>query len=174
MGVVKSHGGAIEVLSAPGAGTTFAMTFARASACAARPKAAPASTGAARGLRILAVDDEPDIARMLALMLRDHKVVIATSGEDALDVLGASARDHQPFDVLMTDIGLGAGMTGWELADRARETQPSLPVVLVSGWGASIEEYEAKGRGVHGVIAKPFRNAEIRRVLATLKPGGAH
>jgi PAS domain S-box-containing protein len=172
MGVVKSHGGTIEVLSAPGTGTTFAMTFARASTCAARPQAAQTIAATAPALRILAVDDEPDIARMLALMLRDHQVVTATSGEDALDVLAASVREDAPFDVLMTDIGLGSGMTGWELADRARETQPSLPVVLVSGWGASIEEYEAKGRGVHGVIAKPFRNAEIRRVLASLRNAG--
>jgi CheY-like chemotaxis protein len=168
--VVKSHGGVIEVLSAPGAGTTFAMTFARAGACAARPKAPPASTVAERVLRILAVDDEPDIVRMLALMLRDHHVVTATSGEDAMRILTSTQMD-EPFDVLMTDIGLGSGMTGWELTDRARKTQPSLPVVLVSGWGASIEETEARSHGVHGVIAKPFRNAEIRRVLATVVPG---
>jgi PAS domain S-box-containing protein len=170
IGVVKGHGGAIEVRSSPGCGTTFVMTFARAGRTSTKIDTPPASALEASAFHILAVDDEPDIARMFVHMLREHHVITATSGDEAIRILTAARQEGRAFDVMMTDIGLGSGMTGWDLADHAHQIQPGLPVVLVSGWGASIEERDARKRGIHGVIGKPFRNAQIREMLATVVP----
>jgi CheY-like chemotaxis protein len=63
-------------------------------------------------------------------------------------------------------------MSGWELADRVRERWPGTAVVLASGWGAQIDPEEARARGVEGVLWKPFRAAELRRLVASLAPAG--
>jgi CheY-like chemotaxis protein len=119
-----------------------------------------AGTGAPR-LRILAVDDEPELRDMIALMLGNdgHTVRAVGSGEEALAALEA-----EPFDLLLSDIGM-SGMNGWELAARVRQRWPSLRLVLATGWGAEIDPARARRHGVETVIAKPFRFSDLRRVL---------
>ena len=67
----------------------------------------------ARQLRILVVDDEPALVTMLARLLSSdgHEVAAATSGEEALTILAG-----RPIDVVISDLGMGAGMNGWDLA----------------------------------------------------------
>ena len=78
---------------------------------------APRAT-AQRQLRILAVDDEPALTKAVVRLLRPigHLVTTASSGEEALEQLAA-----QPFDVVLSDVGMGAGMSGWDLAERVRD-----------------------------------------------------
>jgi CheY-like chemotaxis protein len=77
-----------------------------------------------------------------------------------------------PFDIVLSDISMGQGMNGWELADVVREQWPGTAVVLASGWGAQIDPDEARARGVVAVLWKPFRAAELRRLIAGLALGG--
>jgi PAS domain S-box-containing protein len=187
LGIVESHGGKIHVWSRPGQGTSFALSFPNAPQAASEPPPRPAESTVHRRMRILAVDDEPDIVRMLKLLLSEHDVTTAGSGEDALHQIESVTGDTPAFDVMLTDIGLGSGMNGWELTEQVHRIRPSLPVVLVSGWGASIDERDARLKGASYIISKPFRGAEIRRVLATIvsanqqsadrhagSPGGTH
>jgi CheY-like chemotaxis protein len=141
-GIVEQHGAEIAVDSTPGYGTAFRLTFAAAS-----PAARPVDTGTRRlqsgtrpHLRILAVDDEPAMGSMIRRMLRPdgHNVVTATAGEEALQCLAA-----EPFDVVISDVGMGPRMNGWELAAEVRRRQPGLPVVLATGWGATIDPADA-------------------------------
>jgi CheY-like chemotaxis protein len=103
---------------------------------------------------------------MVEMMLRPvgHHVILAASGEEALGVLEQAG----PFDLVITDVSMGSGMTGWDLAARIRERWPELPVVLASGWGAQINPEEARSRGVARVLAKPFRMAELRDAVDRL------
>jgi CheY-like chemotaxis protein len=87
-------------------------------------------------------------------------VVVATSAAEALQHL---ARER--FDVLLSDVGLGAGMNGWELTEIVRSGWPELPIVLATGWGAAISDAEARARGVDAVLAKPYLPADLRRTL---------
>jgi CheY-like chemotaxis protein len=105
---------------------------------------------------------------MVALMLKPegHHVSLAGSAEEALVVMEREG----PFELVLSDISMGPGMSGWELADRIRERWPGTAVVLASGWGAQIDAEEARARGVAGVLWKPFRAAELRRLVATFAP----
>jgi CheY-like chemotaxis protein len=100
---------------------------------------------------------------MLERMLRPrhHTVVVAHSGEEALERLAA-----EPFDVLVSDLGMGAGMNGWQLVERARRSCPDLRIVLATGWGAALDPAEARARGVDAIVAKPYRPAELEHALA--------
>ncbi|HLZ27827.1 MAG TPA: ATP-binding protein [Chloroflexota bacterium] len=170
--IVKRHGGTIELRSTPRHGTTFRLKFPRAAAFARRStdrvvQAAPAAP--ARRIRILVVEDERQLARMASLVLTQHghDVVVSPSGEDALDQL-----EQTRFELIVSDLGLGSGKNGWDLAHVVRTRWPETHFVLVTGWGAAINLKDAQSRGVHEVINKPYRIADLRQVADRLAAGG--
>jgi PAS domain S-box-containing protein len=159
--IVEQHRGQIKLDSAGGRGTTFALIFPATTAPVtvevAEPVVAPV-----RVLRILAVDDEPALGRMVVNMLspRGHLVETATSGEAALEQLEAA-----PYDLLISDIGMGQGMNGWELVERVRQRWPAIRCVLATGWGALIDEEDARAKGIEAVVAKPYRLLDLERLV---------
>jgi CheY-like chemotaxis protein len=164
-GVVEQHHGKVVVESTPGAGTTFQISLLAASSTTVSQSSAQMSVATVRPLRVLAVDDEPAMGNMVRRILRPrgHAVVTATSAEEALQRLAS-----QPFDVMISDVGMGPGMNGWELVERARPSWPDMRIVLATGWGAAIDEAEARTRGVDAVIAKPYHPADIEGLLDRL------
>ena len=166
-GIVKAHGGDLTVTSEPGQGSRFELSFplpAAASRQSAPPPTRDAKVEPERTdrLRCLVVDDEPQLARMLGAMLErlGHTAQTATSGEEALAQLAGIE-----IDVLVTDVGMGPSMNGWELSERVLQLRPGLPIVLATGWGASIDPVAARSRGIVGILSKPYRQADLERVL---------
>jgi PAS domain S-box-containing protein len=167
-GIVKQHDGEITVRSSPGAGTTLRMTFPSVQAPLQLEslRAALESTAARRperALRVLAVDDEPAMTKAVSRMLRPagHVVKMAASGEEALAMLAA-----EPFDVVVSDMGMGAGMNGWELVAQVKRDWPAMRFLLATGWGAAIDPAEARSKGVESVLAKPYVAVDLLRALA--------
>jgi signal transduction histidine kinase len=162
-GVVEQHTAEIVVESAPGAGTTFRLTFPAVEAAPAREDLAVATSAPPSvGRRVLVVDDEPNLTHMAGrvLELAGHVVASAGSGEEAVALLAST-----PFDVVVSDVAMGAGMTGWDLALHVRERYPGCRFVLATGWGAAIDPDEARERGVDAVVAKPYRVAVLQRAV---------
>ena len=170
-GVVGEHHGQIAVDSEVGRGTTVSLSLPAArrgdpTATRPAPPGGPSDalpdmgpdTPTARALKVLVTDDEPALARMLTTMLTrlGHVATVTFSGEEALDRL----RDER-FDVLISDVTMGAGMNGWELSAHAQELHPTLPIMLATGWAAQINPTEAGARGVVAVMAKPYRIAQL-------------
>ncbi len=117
------------------------------------------------GLRVLAVDDEPALGKIISRLLRvdGHTVVVAHSAEEAIEEL-----DRERFDVIVADLGLGptSTLTGWDLAALARERCPDTRFVLATGWGPQIDPADARARGVDVIISKPFKLNELRDVVS--------
>jgi CheY-like chemotaxis protein len=162
--IVERHAGTIELESVPGSGTTFRLRFPLVSAPVVADEATDQKVTQPTALRpvsILVVEDEEQLARMATLVLtqRGHHVVVATSGDEALERL-----DQERFELVISDLGLGTGKNGWDVADHVRQRWPGTRFVLVTGWGAAIDPQEARARGVHEVIAKPYRIADLRQI----------
>jgi CheY-like chemotaxis protein len=163
-GVVERHQGTITATSEGGRGTTITLSF-PAARCSASPPAECPVVPNVTGRRILVVDDEPAITRMIGMMLtpHGHAVVTTNSAEEALLKLATA---QPPFDLMLSALGLGAGMSGWDLLDGIRANGWDTSFVLSTGWGAQIDPAEARARGADGVLSKPYRLSDVLGVVA--------
>jgi CheY-like chemotaxis protein len=159
-GLAVQSGGGMTIHSIPNLGTTVALWL---PACeeAADPASAvsdPAATAASPGYRLLLVDDDEEVRAATAELLDDlgHSVVTLASAAEALDQLATD----DAFDCIITDHAM-PGMTGFDLATRIRNTWPSLPVVVITGYSDVFERGAAKF--LH--LTKPFRQEALREIL---------
>jgi signal transduction histidine kinase/CheY-like chemotaxis protein len=165
-GIIRRHEGGVEVESEVGRGTTFRMKFpvavgARFRASAAAPQE-PAGNTTPRQIKILVADDEPDIRDLLCEILRaeGHVVCAAASGFEALERFRES-----DFDAVFTDIGM-PGMSGWELAQAVRETNGTIPLAVITGWGEAVGSEGQRAAQVDWVVTKPFSADRIIELAA--------
>ena len=102
--------------------------------------------------KILVVDDDPVVAKSFDRVLagKGYAVISAANGEEALRKLNA-----ETYDVVFTDIKM-PGMSGIEVAERVKKSQPWLPVVIVTGFGSTENEARAEAAGVSGFLHKPL------------------
>ena len=167
-GFVRQSNGLIGIDSVVGRGTTVRVSLPRHQS-AETGDAAPASGIApfegGRHDVVLLVEDEEVVRSVAAEQLRDlgYEVLEATNGAAALDLLQAGTR----VDLLVTDVGLPGGLNGRQVADAARERQPDLPVLFITGFAGSVlKEQLAPGMEV---IGKPFAldvlTAQVQRLV---------
>jgi CheY-like chemotaxis protein len=161
-GIVSRHGGRVRIDSRENLGTTVTVNLPvfQGDTAVRPPEPGPVETGSAR---ILVVDDEEELANMLADILRldgKHVPEVVTNAQAALERLASD-----PPDLVFTDLGMPV-VSGWELAAQARTLHPGLPVILVTGWGHQLDPDRVRESGVVGVVAKPYRIADIRKAIA--------
>ena len=119
---------------------------------------------------VFIVDDEPVISESLQQALEDagYATATASNGHDAIALLESKAHD---FRALVTDVNMPGKITGWDIAHRARELNPVLPVVYMTGGAAG--EWRANGVPESVLITKPFALAQVVTAVAQLMNAAA-
>ncbi|MEO8278281.1 MAG: ATP-binding protein [Ideonella sp.] len=168
-GVVAEFGGAIDVSSSAGQGARFTLFFpeCRDDLTATREGPMPAGSGA--GQRLLVVDDEPELVALTKEMLTGlgYEPVGCTDSTAALQAL---SDDPRGFAALITDEVM-PGLTGTQLTQALRQFAPTLPVLLVSGYGGALLAQRASDVGVTRMLAKPLQRASLAHALTEILRG---
>ncbi|NYZ12169.1 response regulator [Azospirillum sp. RWY-5-1] len=161
-GFVQQSHGRLDIESEPGKGTVVRLLL--PAAASTRPEEAQEEAPL-----VLAVDDSEDIRTLVELHLSalGYRVVLAASGEEALDVL-----DRTPaVRLLFTDLAMPGGMNGLTLIRRAKERRPDLAVLMTTAYADDFVTEEDEGLPAN-LLVKPFRRVDLAdRVRAALGDG---
>lgn len=170
-GIIRRHEGFIEVISTVGKGTTFKINLPIAKDVVlpdsnesdpAEPNSAIAVEKSKHRTKILVVDDEEHVRRLLGDILQAEgcKAVLADRGQKALELL-----QNEKFNAVFTDVGMPE-MSGWELAEEIRKTDKRIPIALITGWGDVVSSDEQKEAEIDWVVSKPFNIERIIEIVS--------
>ncbi len=166
-GIVRTHGGAINLSSAPGKGTTiqifFPCTHMSAQASIAAPVQSLNQHHASLGGTVLLVEDEERLRQSVSSMLRKKgfSVFEAGDGSAAIDILRAGTYS---LDVMLLDITI-PGVSSREVLEEVRLTQPGLRVILTSAYNRELAAQSLDAAHVQGFIRKPFHFSDLEQLL---------
>ena len=166
LGIVRSHGGTIKLESAPGYGTKFTVLLS-ASEAVATPRTDAARPGELAGTpgqgMILVVDDEEPVRAVAKTMLEKFgfDVVVAADGREGINRFREYRHD---IVVALLDVAMPR-MNGEETLEGIHRVDPSLPVVLMSGFAEDDIVRRFHGHSVAGFLQKPFSAAGLKKKL---------
>ncbi len=162
-GIVKAHEGHISVYSQPGKGTVFEICLPRQDKFVTVPAFVSEGPVPRGNERILLVDDELSIVRMLTSMLEElgYKVKARTSSVEALAAFQAGPEN---FDLIITDLTM-PNMSGVELSKEVTEIRRDMPVILCTGFSEILSEEKRRAAGIQKIIMKPVVRMELAKVI---------
>ena len=167
--VVARHGGAIDVRSALGQGTTFEVLLPAAPAAVVAGSVAGVPTPRQRG-RVLVMDDEEMLRRLAQRIIGSLgcEVAVAADGQEAVALWRAARESGRPFDLVVVDLTVPGGIGGTETLQRLRALDPAVRVVVSSGYSEAAELSGHAGHGFTAVLPKPYSLEQVRRVIGGL------
>jgi len=166
-GTVQNHRGAIRVDSAVGVGTRFSICLPLLERTERDPaQAEPARPGAGKALRILVVDDEPELRAMVSLMLQrgGHEVLAVANGPEAIELY---SRRGAELDLVILDMMMPE-ISGRDTFKALKSMNPGVRVVLSSGYSIDGDARRILDDGALGFLQKPFTIAELEAQIARI------
>jgi CheY-like chemotaxis protein len=172
-GFVNQSRGAVAIDSRIGVGTTVTLYLPQ------QEEVGPPAVVEARaneaippGLRVMLVEDDVEVRKVVEHFLATLgcSVVTATMAEQALSALDAGAG---PFDLLLSDIALGAGMRGTRLAAEVQQRFPQMAVLLMSGFSSELLDADREVPQSWELLRKPYTRSELAQAMAKVLAGGA-
>ncbi|HEY0418505.1 MAG TPA: ATP-binding protein [Acetobacteraceae bacterium] len=173
-GFGQQSGGTAQVDTQPGRGTTVSLVLPRGSgmlATAAEAEAASPTEGAHAPAAILVVEDDDEVAALVADLLRHlgHETTRVASAAAALGALS----NERPLDLVFTDVLLPGGMSGLDLAREVLRRRPGLPILLTTGYGGAMGTGDPL-LGQLPLLRKPYTEEALRSCVESAlahKPG---
>ena len=164
-GIIRSHGGTIDVLGAPGQGSRFAILLPYVSQPAEASRVVPTSAAKLEGVAgaVLVVEDEGILRHAVSKMLRKEgfRVVEAGDGKTGANLFRASVPD---IDVVLLDVTL-PGMSGREVLEELRRIRPDVKVILTTAYGQDKAFTSVRGPHPWGYVRKPYQFRELTNLL---------
>jgi CheY-like chemotaxis protein len=167
-GIAKRHNARIDIDSLLNSGTTMRLSF-----------TVPAATAVAQGplmeqpipslQRILLIDDDPLVLNALrdTLEADGHTVTTASGGRQGIDTFRADRPPQEMFTVVITDLGMPY-VGGREVASAIKESSPSTPIILLTGWGQRLVAEGEMPQHIDRMLSKPPTLDQLRAALTEL------
>jgi PAS domain S-box-containing protein len=176
-GFAKQSGGHLRIYSEVGVGTTVKIYLPRFGEAVNAPATAAttdeALARARKGETVLVVEDNEGVRRYGVEVLAElgYRVLEATDGPAALQLLERTPAER--IDLLFTDIVLPGGMSGREVAERAKVKRPGLPVLLTTGYAAGVTRNSDRLGAAIPVLGKPYTLEGLARKVREVIDGKA-
>jgi PAS domain S-box-containing protein len=163
-GIAEQHKGWVDVSSQVGVGTTFTVFLPVTQEEFAAPDAAARKKVLGGGEKILVVEDDKSVRKVVSEILRRQGYVVmeADSGLSARQIW---ANEAQNLDLLLTDVVMPGGLTGLELVEELRQQKPELKVVLTSGYSSQLVSSEVALSKNLSFLTKPYSSQTLAETV---------
>ncbi len=164
-GFAKQSGGHVAIYSEVGQGTTVNLFLpATKGVSAVRKDAPPKQVSATRNETILVVEDDANVRRLTVTRLKElrYRVIAASDGPKAIELL----KQHPQIDLVLSDVVMPGGMTGFDVATKATALRPDLKILLTTGYAKRVDTPDAAAQETgYKILRKPYGLEELARTL---------
>jgi signal transduction histidine kinase/ActR/RegA family two-component response regulator len=169
-GMMQRHEGTIQIESARNVGTTIRLTFPVRIPTSQEPAAKPGpKVIEKRSVKVLCIDDESPVRQLLddCLTQFGHRVAVAASGKEGLELFRTAKVNQQPYEVVITDMGM-PDVDGYQVVEAISSESHSTPIIMMTGWGTMMREEKTTPAAVNALIDKPPHMQELNELVLKL------
>lgn len=168
-GIIKKHGGEIQVESSVDKGSTFSI-FLPLDGRDIRSKEIQAPVKVGGNERIMVIDDEEQVAKVIATFLKKVGYRVRTYN-DSMEAVTDFRKDSQCCDLVITDM-LMPNMTGAELSREMLSIRKNLPIIMMTGYSEHFDKERSQQIGLKEYLVKPVKKDILRQIVKKVLENG--